>query len=113
MKVVVGRAEVLFAHVGQALASEQAAVVPPMDLNRERPDRNSVKRVGEAQPIQDTGSIGANLDARADLAQLGRLLEHRNFKSRSAKCQRCRESADSCANHDNSHGFYSFAGRRI
>jgi hypothetical protein len=107
MKVIVRCTEVLFAQVGQALASEKTAVVPPMDFNRKRSHRDSAQHVGQAEPVQDSGGVGTNLDTRADLAQLGRLFVHRNLDARSAKRQCGRESADSCAYHDNSHCFHS------
>jgi hypothetical protein len=69
----------LFAKIGQGLTGEEAAIVPSMDLNRERPHRDSAKRVSEAEPMQDAVGIGANLDAGADLAELGRLFENRNL----------------------------------
>jgi len=75
VKVVIRCAEVLFAKVGQALTGEEAAIVPPMDFNRERAHCDSAKRVGETEPMQDAVGVGANLDAGADLAQLGRLFE--------------------------------------
>jgi hypothetical protein len=79
MKMVVRRAEVLFAKVGQGLTGEEAAIVPSMDLNRERTHSDSAKRVGEAEPMQDAVGVGANLNAGADLAELGRLFENRNL----------------------------------
>jgi hypothetical protein len=78
-----------------------------MNLNRERTHSDSAKRVAEAEPIQDAVGIGANLDAGADLTELGRLFENRNLEARSAKRQRRCESADSRADHDHSHTVYS------
>jgi hypothetical protein len=82
-----------------------------MDLNRERSHCHFPQRFREPEPMQDARGVGTDLDARADLMQSGRLFENRNLETRAAKRQRRRESADSCANHDSSHGIYSPDGR--
>jgi hypothetical protein len=88
--MVVGRAEVSLAYVGQELAREHAAIVPSMDLDRHGPHRNLAESLGESEPMQYAGTVGAYLDARPDLAQFGRLLEHLSIDARSPERQRRR-----------------------
>src|SRR6266436_10285613 len=101
--MVVGRAEVSLAYIGQELAREHPAVVPSVNLDRHRPHRNLAQRFGESEPMQYTGTVGAYLDARHDLAQFGRLFEHLSIDAGPPERQRRRESFDSRADHDDSH----------
>src|ERR1700737_3711774 len=103
--MVVGRAEVSFAYIGQELAREHPAVVPSVNLDRPRPPPNLAKRFRKSEPMQYAGTVGAYLDARPDLAQFGRLFEHLNIDARPAERQRRRESSDSRADHNDSHVF--------
>src|SRR5260370_35610562 len=101
--MVVRRAEVSLAYIGQELAREHATVVPSMNLDRHRPHRNLAKRFGESEPMQYAGTVGAYLDARPDLAQFGRLFEHLSIDAHPPERQRRRESSDPGSAHDYSH----------
>src|SRR6266851_4283374 len=101
--MVVRRAEVSLAYIGQELAREHPAVVPSVNLDRHRPHRNLAQRFGESEPMQYTGTVGTYLDARPDLAQFGRLFEHLSIDARPPERQRRRESSDPGSDYDYSH----------
>ena len=103
MEVIVRRAEVTLACVGQRLASEFATVVPSADDDRVGPHSEAAHRLLESESMEDSRRVGTYLDAGADLAQLGGLFEHANIEASASKRQRRREPADSGADHDDSH----------
>ena len=88
MEVVVGRAEVALACVGERLAGELAPVVPSADDDRVWSYSNAAHRLLESEPIEDSRRVGTYLDAGADLAQFGGLLEHLNLEPSASKRQR-------------------------
>jgi len=56
------------------------------------------QRVGEAEPIQDARSVGADLDAGAHLAHRPRLFIDVHICACTQERQRCGEAADAAAN---------------
>jgi hypothetical protein len=81
MEIVIRCAEVTLAGVGEWLASEHASVVPAMDHDCARPHSEAAQRLLESEPIQDSRRVGTYLDASADFAQFGSLLEDLNFEA--------------------------------
>src|SRR5579862_1865041 len=104
MEVVVGRAEVTLARVGERLPRELASVVPSADDNRAGTHAHAAHRILEAEAIEDSRRVGTYLDARADLAQFGSLFEHKNIQTGASKCQRGCEAADPGTDDYHSHG---------
>ena len=103
MEVVVRRAEVALAYVGQRLPREFATVVPSADEDRTRPDSHAAHRLFESEPIENSRRVGTYLDPGADLAQFGGLLEYLNLEPSASKRQRGCEAADPGADYYDSH----------
>ena len=103
MEVVVGRAEVALACVGQWLSGELAPVVPSADDNRAWSYSRAAHRLFESEPIEDSRRVGTYLDAGADLAQFGGLLEDLDLEPSASKRQRRGEAADPGADYYDSH----------
>jgi len=103
LEVIVRRAEVKFACVGQRLSSKLAPVVPSADDNCVRPHSHAAHRLRKPEPIQDSRRVRAYLDAGADLAQFSGLLEDLNVEAGASKRQRRREPTDPRSDDDNSH----------
>ncbi len=72
----VGRPEARFALGAVGLAEQHRTVLPapelPGDLER---DRDRQQRVADPEPLQQPQRVGRDLDAGADLGELGLLLE--------------------------------------
>ena len=111
MEVIVGRAEVTLAGVGEGLASDHAPIVPSAYHGRVRPHPESSQRLLKSEPIENSRRVRTYLDAGADLAQFGGLLEHLNLEARTPKRQRGSEASDPRSYHDDSHGRQRFAER--
>jgi hypothetical protein len=76
INVEIGRAKSVFMCIAQQnLAHHLRCVVEP-ELGAQWPDRNSGKLVKHAKMAQNMCGIGADLDARANLAKRGSLLEN-------------------------------------
>ena len=58
-------------------------------------------RVLEAEPVEGAEDVGAELDAGADLAELGRLLDHPHRKTLARQRIGRRQAADAAARHQN------------
>ena len=112
MEVVVRRAEVTLACVGQRLSRKLAPVVPSADDGRVRPNSHAAHRLLESESIEDARRVGTYLDAGADLAQFGGLFEHPNIEAGASKRQRCREPANPGADDDYSHALSTAAVTR-
>ncbi len=112
MEVVVRRAEVTLACVGQRLSRKLAPVVPSADDNRMRPHSHAAHRLLESESMKDSRRVGTYLDAGADLAQFGGLFEDLNIEASASKRQRGREPADPGADYDDSHAFSAASARR-
>src|ERR1700676_604109 len=103
MEIIVRRAEVALACVGQRLTGDFATVVPSADEDRTRPHSHAAHRLFESEPIKDSRRIGTYLDTGANLAQFRGLFEHAHIKASASKRQRRRESADSGTDDYDSH----------
>ena len=103
MEIIVGRAEVTLACVGQRLAGEFAPVVPSADEDRARPNSHAAHRLFESEPMEDSRRVGTYLDTGADLAQFRGLFEHANIEPSASKRQRCGKAADPGADDYDSH----------
>ena len=104
MEVVVGRAEVALACVGERLSRKLAPVVPSTYDGRVRPHSHAAHRLLESESIEDARRVGTYLDAGADLAQFGGLFEDLNVEAGASKRQRRRKPANPGADYDYSHG---------
>src|SRR4029077_12741392 len=76
------------------------AAAPVPYLARGRNDLNAGQGVAQAERIEDTGAVRAELDAGADLLEHGRLLVHLDIDAALEQRQRRGESADAAANDD-------------
>src|SRR5262249_40665936 len=82
-------ARVIERDAGDALAGEGAA-----HLHGWRPVRVGEHRLFEAEPFERTEDVGAKLDAGADLAEFGRLLQHPHRKALACERMRRRQAPD-------------------
>jgi hypothetical protein len=103
MEIVIWRAEVSLACVGQGLARDYAAVVPAVDDDRARAHSEAAERLLESESMEDSRRVRTYLDAGADFAEFGGLFEDLNFKARASKRQCGGESPDPGADYDDSH----------
>jgi hypothetical protein len=103
MEVIIGRAEVALARVCQRLSRKLASVVPSAEDYGVRPHSHAAHRVLESEAMEDSRRVGAYLDARANLAQFGGLLENANIEPGTSQRQRRRQPADPCSDYDDSH----------
>src|SRR5260370_39981080 len=94
MEVIVRRAEVALAYVGQRLPSELAPIVPSAQDNRVRPHSRAAHWLLESKTMEDSRRVRTYLDAGANLAQFGGLFEHLNLEAGASKRQRRCETAD-------------------
>src|ERR1700687_1801101 len=108
MEIIIGCAEVALAGVGQRLAREHPPVIPAPDYDRTRPHSEATKRFLESEPIEDSRRVGTYLDAGADFAEFGGLLEDLNLEARALKRQRGCEAANPGSDYDDSHFISSF-----
>ena len=69
-------------------------VGPAADDDRARSHSATAQRLLKSESTEDPRSVGTYLDARADLAQYGGLLEQLNLEAGAPKRQRGREPAD-------------------
>src|SRR5215470_10547077 len=88
MHLIVREAECGLDRAGQWRAKQSPAVVPPALVPRERLYAELREGIGEPQPMQYAGSVGADLDARADLAQRPRPFVDVDIYSRAQQRQR-------------------------
>jgi hypothetical protein len=94
MEVIVRGAEVTLAGAGQGLANDHMPVGPAVDDDRARSHSETAQRLLKSESTEDPRSVGTYLDASADLAQYGSLLEQLNLEAGAPKRQRGREAAD-------------------
>src|SRR5581483_5485856 len=83
MKMIIRRPEDSLAFVSKRLTGEGAAVIPTANMHRPRPYAVSSHRTSQVQTLQNSAGIGTDLNAGANLAQCGRLLEDLGFDSSS------------------------------
>jgi hypothetical protein len=112
MEIVIWRAEVSLACVGQGLARDYAAVVPAVDDDRARAHSEAAERLLESESMEDSRRVRTYLDAGADFAEFGGLFEDLNFKARASKRQCGGEAADPGADYDDSHVLSLDLGKR-
>src|ERR1700747_2684805 len=79
------------------------AVGPAGDEDRARATSETAQRLLKSESTEDPRSMGTYLDASADLAQYGGLLEQLNLEAGAPKRQRGREPADPGSDYDDSH----------
>src|SRR2546429_6679511 len=97
MQVVVRRAVVALVRLGERdLVQELRGVVAP-ELVLLRLDPYLVERAAQAQVVEHLDGVGALLDARADFAELRRLLVDAHLEAALHKTGRGREAAETCA----------------
>src|SRR5262249_5578503 len=85
-------ARVIERDAGHALAGEGAA-----HLHGRRPMRLGEYRLFEAEPFERAKDVGAELDAGADLAELGCLFQHPYRKAFARERMRRRQTPDTAA----------------
>src|SRR5260221_8147956 len=103
MEVIVGRAEVALACIGQRLPRKLEPVVPSANNYRGRAYARATHRLFESEAIEDSRRVGTYLDAGADLAQFCSLLEYLNVEASAAKGQSGGKTADPGADDYDSH----------
>jgi hypothetical protein len=103
VEIIVGRAEVTLAGVGERLAREHAAVIPAADHDRARAHSEAAEPFLESEPIEDSRRVGTYLDAGADFAEFGGLFEDMNLEAGTGKRQRGCEAANPGSDYDDSH----------
>ncbi len=96
----VGRAISLGRNGAKVEKLPRAPCLPVPDHLRLGLDRACAQRRLEPQRVQDPRAVGADLHARADLAQLGCLLVHTDVDAATQQRQRGREAADARADND-------------
>ena len=87
VQVVVGRTMVLFMHLRERNGVQDFAGVIATEFIVTRPHRDFFQLRFQAEVVEHPYRVGALLDASADLAQLGCLLEHLYLESLAQ--QRC------------------------
>ena len=101
MQMVVGIPETLDTRVAKGTGDQCLSGLPMTHLAPYRPERDGIERLREAQGMQDTGAIRADLDPRANLAQPGRLLKNGHLKSRPNKREGERQATKPGTDYDN------------
>jgi len=82
VEMIVGRAEGGFRRLPERGALQRAPVVPPALMHGHRAHAGAVQRAAQAPAVQQPRCVRADLDARADLHEGRRLLEHLHVDSR-------------------------------
>ena len=97
VQVIVGRAVVALVRLGERdLVQELAGVIAP-ELVLLRLDSHLVERVAQPEVVEHLDGVGALLDARADFAELRRLLVDAHLEAAFHKTGRGRQAAETCA----------------
>ena len=101
--MIVRRAERLFDQLADRRPLKRAAIVPAALMHRPRKDANIVHRYAQAEPMQQPRGVGADLNARANLADPRRLLMDLDVDAGVQEMQRGRQTADAAADNDRFH----------
>src|SRR5205823_1560392 len=97
VEMVVGRAEGRLDLGADRRALQGATIIPASLVYGLRPHACLVQRGLQPQPDQQAGSVGADLDAGADLADARRLLVDVDVEPGFQEMQRSRKPADAAA----------------
>ena len=95
--LVVREAEGLDHRVAERRAQQRPAVVPAALVEGQRPHAHARQLVPQAQPVEHARGVGADLDARADLAERVRALVDVDVEPGLQQGQRRSETADAAS----------------
>src|SRR5579862_3235763 len=103
MEMIVRRAKVALAFIGQRLIYNNAAVVPAAHHHRTRAHAEVMQRILEAEAVENPRCVRTDLDACANLAQFSGLLKNLDLEAGASQRQCGGEATDTASDDNNSH----------
>src|SRR6266702_2311493 len=99
VEMVVGRSVTVLDRIAQFFAPQDTTILPAAKDDRRGANGGPRHRIAEPITAQQPGDVGADLNARTDLALRQRLLEQGHVEAGPTQCDGSRRAADTGADH--------------